>query len=327
MATRVHRLPVYQRTRAAKEGRRLAFRWEEARDPHILAWLGTSRVMLLPWLHALFPPGAYHPKHKTLLQQRDIPPSWRSLDQRLTKLFHHDFVSREPTRFGPLYALGNKGADELSARGIPYWGMHRPSIDFTTELRKVAQSSQLRHYLINAGLRYCLESGMSHMPHVRLESWLYDKEFKDEVTFEERARGSGGEETLKEVTLPLEPDNVFQLHDGTRLFSFLHEADRSTHKHLSFGDKIKSIFHWWQQERHKELGWNGYRLLTTTISRDRRDNLCAVTQKIITEIAPGKSIPPIFLFACQDDYISNPPAIYTNIWRSAADDDFHTLLE
>lgn len=102
--------------------------------------------------------------------------------------------------------------------------------------------------------------------------------------------------------------------------------------------------YWRGQRQYKEqLSINQFRVLTLTISRERRDNLLEKTR----ELEGIKRGSPLFLFAaegcgdsprkcesckaggiCDEGFsMTDPSSVLRPIWRCPADDGWHTILE
>jgi len=109
------------------------------------------------------------------------------------------------------------------------------------------------------------------------------------------------------------------------LLHFFLEANRSTMESERFLKKMRAYWQWWQEEGHKKkFNISVFRVLTITISEERKENLRKITKKA-DERERGSEM---FLFACQKDYnLEEPESILKPIWQSPRDDTRHYLLE
>jgi len=125
--------------------------------------------------------------------------------------------------------------------------------------------------------------------------------------------------------LPLAPDAFFTIEDKDDLLHFFLEADRSTMTLDRFLDKIRAYWQCWKEERHKErFNISVFRVLTTTISKERKENLRQLTKRADDNQRGSE----MFLFACEKDFnLEKPESILEPIWQSPKNDALHHLLE
>jgi hypothetical protein len=212
--------------------------------------------------------------------------------RRLQLLFHHGYLERPPMQLDwyargsePfVYALGNRGAERLEARGE---FRHR-GIRWETKKRNVSRVF-LHHTLAVAEVMVAFEIACRHREGVRFippeevlagapaETRRLRLPFRWQVEVRE-----GG----KPYRLGVEPDKVFGLRfegepEGRNLAYFFLEADRGTmpvvRKGLgqtSFLRKLLCYQEMWRQGLHKaHLGISNFRVLTVTTNMQRVGHL------------------------------------------------------
>jgi len=234
--------------------------------------------------------------------------------RRLQKLFHHGYLDRViiATNEPFVYALGNKGADELAQ----FYGIDRGKIDWTTKNRE-AKERYLDHTLMITRFRATLTLALQNNPDTRILSWVPEGELKDEVMIQ----GEG----QQRMRAPLIPDAFFTLEDqGGEMYFFL-EADQSTMTNQRYLMKMKAYFQYWKQGKHKEKhNIESFRVLTITKSEARKENL----RKITKEADDRKVGSAMFLFTSEEHYNPTDPAsILRPVWQTPKDDTLHHLLE
>ena len=110
------------------------------------------------------------------------------------------------------------------------------------------------------------------------------------------------------------------------LYFFL-EADRSTMTNDRFRQKLVSYYKFWQHEiyrrpeNHYQLP--SFRVLTLTMSTERRDNLRTVA-RTVDDKQQGTGL---FWFLCEKDYRDVPAALFQPLWQTPKDARMHGLLE
>ena len=143
-----------------------------------------------------------------------------------------------------------------------------------------------------------------------------------------RTEGLADKVYLKGRELPISPDAFFTIEDKDDWLHFFLEADCSTMKTERFLDKMRGYWEWWKEEgHHKKFGIPaeiGFRVLTVTISEERKENLRLMTRQA-DDSRRGSNI---FWFACEKNYnLETPETILKPIWQSPKNDDLHHLLE
>jgi hypothetical protein len=246
--------------------------------------------------------------------QRLVEGSDQVLLRRLQKLYHAGYLDRLKTSNNEaiLYALGNKGADELTLHA----GLDRGRIDWTAKNR-AAGERYLAHILMVGRFRETLTLAVRDRQGSALVAWRPEGRVADEVVIE-----SGREGRAKAAIIP---DGFFTLQDLADEMHFLLECDRSTMTTRRYLEKMKAYWSFWKQAKHKsQLGIESFRVLTVTKTEERKENLRRITK----EADDRKSGSPMFWFASEARFSpENPASIFAPIWQSAKDDMWHHLLE
>lgn len=246
--------------------------------------------------------------------QRLVSGSDQVILRRLQKLFHAGYLDRIKTSNNEvmLYALGNKGADELTL----FSGVDRGRIDWTAKNRGAGER-YLSHVLMIGNVRETLMLALHGRPSTTLTVWRPEGRLTDDIVIE-----TGREKTRKASLIP---DGFFALEDaGDELYFFL-EADRSTMTNDRFLTKMKAYWRYWREGKHQtQLGIKDFRVLTVTKSEARKENL----RKITKEADDRKIGSAMFLFASEEQFTPEEPAtLLQPIWQSPKDDTWHHLLE
>ena len=230
------------------------------------------------------------------------PGSRRNLYERLKLLYHHRYLDRIGyDLYQPMiYALGNRGADILTH----YYGIDRQRINWQTKNRE-AHHHYINHTLMVSRFRAALTPMLASVG-ATLITWGRDGDMHEYVTYTTASRRQRG---------VIIPDAHFTIdHDG-REHRFFLEADRSTMTGDRYLAKLKAYYHYWLQSRRQD-GERGFRVLTLTISPERRDNLRRLAQSID---ASGKGL-NLFWFLCEQDYHATPQSLAGPIWRIPTDE-------
>ena len=94
-------------------------------------------------------------------------------------------------------------------------------------------------------------------------------------------------------TPELVPDGFFTIEQDDGRWHFFLEADRSTMILDRFLGKLKIYWEWWREEKYKErLDVSRFRVLTITISKERKENL----RRIAKNADPRKTGSNMFFF-------------------------------
>jgi len=234
----------------------------------------------------------------------------RTLKRRLQLLFHAGFLDRPSQQFSYLrpsshiiYALGKKGAKLIFSdrRAEANW----------TKRNKSAKPLFLQHALMVSNFRVVLSLALKRLRQSKLVNWQ-EENLSDKVYF-------GGER------LPVSPDAFFTIEDKGDLLHYFLEADRSTMSQDRFLKKMRAYWQYWREGKQEEkLNISKFRVLTLTISQERKGNLRAIAKRA-GETRQGSEM---FLFACEKDYnLDKPDSVLKPIWQSPKDDKRHHLLE
>jgi len=304
----------------------VSFKVQE-KDVELLQGLEEYRFLDLDDIQILFPR-----QHLPTTSAKNQKRSWQ---RRLGLLFDDGFVTRPPRqtnnlkpRKATVYGLGNEGATLLAQRR----GVDRDDINWQRRNREVKLPT-IEHQLLIGRLRATLTLATNDTEKANLYRW----EPENEVLYQNWREGG--------KKLKIRPDSfiVLELTGQKEPFrNYLLEADRSNESHKVFFEKL--VAYWKGQRQYKEkLGINRFRVLTLTISRERRDNLLEKTREL--EGIQRRST--MFLFAsescgdsprkcdsckaggtCEEGFsMTDPSSILKPIWRCPADDNWHTLLE
>lgn len=244
---------------------------------------------------------------------------WRAR-RRLKLLFHHGFLDRPKAQafyFRPqkdlIYALGKKGFLHLRQVYPERHGQLEWQVKYLADENSPdTQAFYLRHTLMVANFRAALDLALKNRPGSKLVSWRQGQEIKEYV------RVSGEK-------LSVAPDGFFTIEDRNELMHFFLEADRSTMTLERFFRKMAAYWQWKREDGHKKrLGIKNFRVLTLTISDERKNNL-----KLISRQADArKEGSPMFWFACDKHYdFGNPESVLGPIWQTPKDESRHCLLE
>jgi hypothetical protein len=237
-------------------------------------------------------------------------PSERTIKRRLQYLFQAGFLDRPKIQFSYLspskyiiYTIGKKGMKLIDPD-------KKNNINIPKKNKRV-KPLFLFHALMISNFRLVLSLALKKKKESNLLKWRQD-DLSDFVYI-------AGER------FPVNPDGFFTIEDKGDLLHFFLEADRSTMTTKRFLNKMKAYWQWWLEEKCKDkLGVSKFRVLTVTISEERKENLRRITKKA----NDGKEGSSMFLFACEKKYsIEKPESILDPIWQSSRDDKYHHLLE
>lgn len=283
------RLPRFKRVSSPN----LPFRLQD-RDLDILRLFNDYRFLTSRLIHLL------------------TPGSNQGITRRLQKLFHNGHLDRIKNSFYEpcLYALGNKGADELTLHG-----MDRGKINWTTKNRE-AKERYINHSMMIANFRATLTLALENNPDTKIIEWIPEGELKENIYIQ----GDGGKKRASFV-----PDAYFALEDKEDELHFFLEADQSTMTNQRFLNKMRTYWNYWKEGRHKEKqGIESFRVLTITKTEARKENLRRITK----EADDNKTGSVMFWFTSEENYNpENPETILKPIWQTPKDDSQHQLLE
>ena len=230
----------------------------------------------------------------------------RTIQRRLQLLFQAGFLER-PFYQSLQYKVPGHIIYTLSQKGtqLLFPGQR------TRKWIKQLKPAFLWHNLMVSNFRVILTLALRNKKESKLVNWRQDN-LTDSVYLE-------GER------LPISPDAFFTIEDKNDLLHFFLEANRSTMETERFLKKLKAYWQWWQEEGHKrKFNISVFRVLTITVSEERKENLRKITKKA-DERQRGSEM---FLFTCEKSYnLERPESILEPIWQSPRDDKYHYLLE
>lgn len=256
-----------------------------------------------------------------------MPRNKRSWQRRLGYMFHAGLITRPPKQrdyLSPqrsiIYGLGNKGAELLAQRD----GIDRGVFTNWQRRNREAGLAYIEHTLLIGRLRGALELATRLTPKVSLHAW--ESEGK-QLNFSWKPAGSGDQLTIR-------PDAGFTLELAGRpnpFRTYLLEADRSTMAHKIFLPKL--VAYWLGQKRYRKwLDVKQFRVLITTISEARRDNLRALARMV-----DNRGGSPMFLFSTERNEqtkdpersytMGDPASVLQPIWLCPVCPRWHSLTE
>lgn len=242
--------------------------------------------------------------------------TYTRIHRRLKGLFDAGFLKRrELPQKKDIYYIARPGLAVLLSHG-------RVS-DEQAERRSrehELKPATLDHEMMIADIHIALELATREGP-MKITLWDEGEAIRD--TFD--VTDSGG---TRRVTI--NPDALFRLKDTRRPESgnsriFFLEADRSSmlivprEGSQRFRDKIERYCSWIDTGRpFKTYDVQTFRVVTVTLTRERRDNLSADTEAFLTDNGRIKQN-KFFLFGSQNDTPADPQAILTPMFRRPGD--------
>lgn len=245
---------------------------------------------------------------------------WR----RLNRLYHAGYLARPPEQQWRLrkhagnteliYALGNKGAQELARIGFTL-----PRKDWDQKAKEWKPYS-FDHPLLISRFLTCASLGMQKTPGLEIAELYPEGRFRDTVTFFD------GKE---EVTLPIKPDATLVVEDRrdghTERLGIFHEAQRrtmplqrTTFKQSSFYKKLVAYLHYWLQgDRFKErLGVDDF--IVAVLAED--ETAMTILRDFAKEADEEKRGSDLFWFASHSMLtLEEPHTVLTgDLWATAA---------
>lgn len=233
--------------------------------------------------------------------------SKRTAQRKLQLLFHAGLLERPiapSSKYAPsdnfIYSLADKGVKQVfGGRKIPsFWADEKES------------PRLFAHRFMISNFRAVLTLALRGQKQTKITRWQ-NNDIKESILVE-------GER------LPLRPDGFFTIEDKDDLMHFFLEADRSNMEHSRFLDKLRAYWHFWKEQKCQKLGIKTFRVLTITISDQRKNNLAKDSKRA----DPQEIGSNIFWFACEKSYnLQNPNSILKSIWQTPKNDGVHHLLE
>jgi hypothetical protein len=276
----------------------------QARDIEIIEAVATDRATTATLLKLLFPPDkAKTPPHVFTDQPKR---SGTNIDRRLSKLFHHSFLSRMRTELGGevFYLSTLKGVKLLDDHQLPL-PLEVTTIDDGNKPKRM----YLEHAAMVARFRVSIILALRE--HLSLQLPHYERESTDLKADWKRAG----------KRIYVNPDAFFILQDtaqpeGKQRTAYFLEADRSTmhlprllekyeRYSLMFADRI----------HHEAFGIPSFRVLTVCKSKERAANILKIAAADTSPIpAPYKNF---FYFTTEELYTNEPQNIFSEIWKRA----------
>jgi Replication-relaxation len=329
---RARRLPRFRR---ASHEEQPAFRLTD-RDRELLKVIYDYRFITAEMLQDLAPAVELTPRQQEALERlikarrAKLPgtegsvcqaaPTKRKILHRLMVMYHNGYVQRLKLsdQESIVYALGNKGADEL----VLYYGIDRKEIDWTQRARENGER-YIRHGLMVSRFRHGLMMALRELPGVTLLFWKPGGSFKASAKYEDMIKTREGTRTQLAEGAVI-PDGSFALTSGDKTAYFFLEADRSTMSNSRYLAKLKAYYHFWATQIRSGThpsGMTRFRVLTVTLSQERKDNLRETAHEVDAE---GKA-PNLFWFACERSYRDVPQQVMGPIWQTLQDDMLKSL--
>ncbi len=239
----------------------------------------------------------------------------RNLQRRLHDLYHAGYLERPPQqnisalpKGHIVYGLGAKGAELLyENREERAEKLRQVKLNRETTFPYIAHALMISQF--RAALTLAAEKTGGKM---KVARWRQGFELKNYL----KLRGG---------TPELMPDAFFAIEQGDRRWNLFLETDRSTMTLDRFLVKLKTYWKWWWEEKYKEqLGISHFRVLTITISEERKENLLRVAKNA----DPRRQGSNMFLFISEKEFsLKKPEAVLSPVWLSPRDGLKHSFLE
>jgi Replication-relaxation len=245
--------------------------------------------------------------------------TYTRVHRRLKGLFDAGFLNRiEAPQKKDIYHLGRPAFSLLLLHGL--------ITDDEAERRSrehELKPATLNHEMLIADTHVMLQRAC--VGPIQLVTWREGETIRD--TFE-----VGGQQTVT-----IQPDALFELEDSrlpaeSNRVTFFVENDRSTMPiqirpgSRRFGDKIERYCLFIERRRPKEYGAKGFRIVTLTLTRERRDNLCADTEVFLVK-NNLTHLRKFFLFgSLKDVAFTSPEMVLESIFRRPGDSKPYPLV-
>jgi len=238
------------------------------------------------------------------------------LKRAMTDLFRHGYLARPPVQV--LFRQMTQGSHELIYTLTPkgraaltdkYPNLSQTLIDPSRDV----QIPAMLHTLMIARYRVTLTKALHQtQPQLQLKAWQQGKHLKSLVTVQGRRT-------------PVIPDAFFTITNlarptGANTAPFFLEADRSTMSLTRFKRKLQAYAIYKATGSHTtQHGIQGFRVLTITPSKERRDNL--------RQLAATLPLAGAFWFAHEQDFDPwHPETILQPIWVTGKHPEPRELL-
>lgn len=236
---------------------------------------------------------------------------------RLQKLYHNGYLDRlKISDNNPIvYALGNKGADELTL----YTNIDRGKIDWSRKNNEI-KNIHLNHTLMISNFRATLTIALKDYNY-KISLWKKEGEIKDKIVyFEKDNKGND-----RKIHAPIFPDALFTLIDKDENEAhFFLEADRSTMTNNRFFKKMRAYFKYWKEKGcKKKLDIESFKVLIVCKTESRMKNLISITKQA-DDLKTGSGM---FLFTSEERFnIQDPKSVVRRIWQTPKDNALHSLF-
>ena len=228
------------------------------------------------------------------------------LRKRLRALYDHKYLDKPEKQkflFGnpDIYGLGDKGATLLETK----YKVKLSGLDWREKNRDV-QMLFIQHRLMISEFFTTLEKACELKPDIEIDTII-----ADERELKRNARIDGAFTSIN-------PDGFFVLRDPKGKIPYFLECDRSTETNVSrYMPKLRKYFVWWNDGQYEQAyNFKMFRLLTLTISEQRRDNLLQGSKQVDNQQQGFRG----FWFATEKDFNSKQPlTILNKIWRNPRD--------
>jgi len=232
----------------------------------------------------------------------------RRANNRLRKLYDHDYVSRSflPTIRGSakaVYFVGRRGkaviAEELG-------------VDLGVIKKKEKGFSQLKELFLTHALqlndvRIAFSRDIRNHSQIRWETWVNDNDCEQQYRITSRGRA---------VVKRFRPDGYFRFWHQGKLSSFFLELDRSTMSLTRFKKKVATYLEFAALGFYRErFGVEYFRVLVITLTAERLANL----KKAVETVTDG-----IFWFTTLEQIEVDA---FGPIWQRAGHSGFHQLVQ
>lgn len=248
--------------------------------------------------------------------------SEQGITKRLQKLYHAGYLDRPREQVRKLisrsgkphyiYGLADKGAEAL--KEYPEAGnIHKSK---WSKNNRDATERYLDHVMMITNFRATLTLILKDNRNFHFLDWQ-QQDLKEEVMIHDGL--------VKKRRAFIIPDAFFILKSPAGKALFFLEADRSTTTSQRYLNKLRAYWHYWKSGKHLDkYGIKGFRVLTITLSNQRRDNL----RDIAKQADDSKKGSLMFWFATEKDYnLDDPKTILKKIWTTPADDKPHALFD
>lgn len=244
------------------------------------------------------------------------------ITRRLQKLYHAGYLDRPReqvrkmiSRTGKphyVYGLADAGAEALKAN------MEEGTFNHSNWSKNNRDASEryIDHVLMITKFRATLTLALKDSKNFHFSEWQ-QHDLREEVIIQDGF--------IKKQKGFIIPDAFFALKDPKSRMIFFLEADRSTTTNKRYLNKLRAYWHFWKSGKHiGKYGNKGFRVLTITLSDQRRNNL----RDIARQADDNKSGSFMFWFANENDYqLDDPKSILKKIWTTPADDKTHALFD